>query len=1146
MAMADKEGRVLVVGAGVGGIRAALDLAETGRRVTLIDRSPHLGGLLSQLDNQFPTNHCGMCKMLPLIGRDAGAQFCLRRGLFHDNIEILPGAELVKVEGEAGRFEVWLKQKPNLIDPERCIGCGECAAVCPVEVPDPFNAGQSRRKAVFLPLPHSLPNSYLIDEAACTRCGECVKACPTGAIRPLDSLAEGFRVLVVDDELIVRDSTRELIIDRGFAADSAGSGPEALEMLASTEYSLMLLDIKMPGMDGLEVLKRAREIRPDLPVVMMTAYATVETAVEAMKIGAHDYVIKPFEDDAPLPLIRRIYEERRAETGPRLQVGAIVLSGDTVPGDPTGGLNRLGYGRYPDVVTNLEFERLLSNSGPSQGRLARPSDGRPVRRAAWIQCVGSRDLRAEADFCSSFCCMAAIKQALLAGEKTGGDLEAAIFYMDLRTYGRDFQRYRDLAEQEGGVRFLRSLVHSVIPDPASGDLRLGYTGPDGKLVEERFDLVVLSVGRRPSAEAAGLAQLLGLEYGVAGLASGGPFSPLQTGREGIILTASGFGLAEIGETVIRAGSAALTASLVARQAEVVPENEPEDPTDRRDVSAETARVLVAVCSCGRTLTDAVDRDLLAAGLQADPDVDRVVFIEEACTVAGRDELLRIIKDARPNRVLVGACQPCLYSRQLKNLALKAGLDPGLTETVDVRSAMIGPQNPGQTFSLISGGLKMGLARVKRAEPGPPEMAEGLPVVRRALVVGGGIAGLTAALSLADHGIPVDLVEKSDRLGGNLTWLRRTLEGDDPQQFLAGLAERAEGHPLIELRTGCVIEAAQGEAGRFITAVRDRDGRAEVLEHGATILACGGGEAATSSYGHGTTDGVVTQMELEQRLADGTINPKDLKNVVMIQCVESREEPRNYCSRVCCPSALKNALFLKEQNPGVSVYVLYRDMMTPGLTEAWYTRARRAGVMFISYRPEAKPEVLPADHGASVKVFDPVVRRDLLIDADLVVLATGVVPEDWNDLAAWYGASMDRDGFFEPAEPKWRPVDALNEGVFACGLMLSPRAAGGSLDSARAAASRALRLLQSERIAAARVSARVRHSLCSLCERCLDACPYQARSVDPETQRIRINPALCQGCGSCAAVCPNSASVLRGFPDQQFFAVIDAALEGALA
>ena len=418
----------------------------------------------------------------------------------------------------------------------------------------------------------------------------------------------------------------------------------------------------------------------------------------------------------------------------------------------------------------------------------------------------------------------------------------------------------------------------------------------------------------------------------------------------------------------------------------------------------------------------------------------------------------------------------------------------------------------------------------------------VPVFQRALVVGGGIAGMTAALSIADHGFEVDLVEQSDQLGGNLDWLRHTIDGQEMAPLLEGTRSRVEGHPQIAVHTGTRIVAAFGQAGAFYTTLEDSEGKARQITHGAAILATGGTEAPTTSYGFGTSERIVTQKILETQLDDGTLDPKTLKTVVMIQCVDSREEPRKYCSRVCCPTTLKHALALKAANSGLRIVVFYRDMMATGFLETYFTRARKAGVTFIPYRLDSKPQVALGDGGAlEVSGREPFLDRPVTIPADLLVLATGIVPTLPPELAEAYGVDRDQDAFFQEAESKWRPVDALKEGVFACGICLSPRNVEESIASAEAAAERALRIVASERVAAGSIIAGVHESLCAVCERCIEACPYGARALDPDEDRIVVNPVMCQGCGACAAVCPNDAAYVEGFDADRLMDVIDAAL-----
>ncbi len=1146
--METKTGKALVVGAGIGGIRSALDLAETGYGVTLIDIRPHMGGILSILDYQFPTDRCGMCKMLPLADRDASSQFCLRKGLFHENINIMLSTELARIDGEPGNFQVTLKTAFNPVDPELCIGCGKCVDVCPVMVEDEFNEGLSKRKAIYLPVPHAIPNPYVIDIKACTQCGACAEICPTSAINLTDEKRKNFRILIVDDELIVRDSLKEwLEVEGGFSADMADSGAKALEMLKSGAYNLMLLDIKMPGMDGVEVLEKAKEIFPDLPVVMMTAYATVETAVEAMKTGAMDYLIKPFDPDILIPKLMGIYHEINDPEGLILNVGAIVLSCGASYYRPFNEKDTFGYKNCQDIVTSLEFERIISGTGPSGGKFLRVSDKKPVKKIAWIQCVGSRNLKARADFCSSICCMYAIKEAMLAKRKAmemGAEIETTIYYMDMRVFGKSFQRYYEKAKA-AGVKFERGRVHSVVADEESGKPRVRFADYTGLAKKEEFDMVVLSVGQRPAEGMDELARKADVELNEWGFPQNTAFDPAGTTKQGIFTGGSCAGLKDISESVIFAGAASLDASLVIHKAGgslAIKKSEAE--TGYNDVSRELPRILTIICTCRNSITKIIDEKEICARFEKDPYVDKIIFMERACTAAGWEELCENVKNTRPNRLLIASCLPYLYARKLKALGKETGIDPCLMDVVDIRTPLfhvsgnIGLEEKKKAAGEIAAIIDMGISGLRHANQ---IFLPAMPVSQKALVIGGGISGMTAALSIAGHGYETDLVETGESLGGNLLWLKKTIEGYETQALLFDTKEKVEKHPLINIHTNSRVVASFGKAGAFQTTIEDKEGNVKVIDHGIAILATGGRQAPTKSYKYDDSPMIITQKEMEEKLSDSNEDFSSLECVVMIQCVDCREEPRNYCSRVCCPTSLKHALALKEKNPDMSVFVFYRDMMATGFTESYFTKARKADIIFIPYTPDKKPDVYADEGKIIVKAHEPIIGRQVEIEADILELATGIIPDLPKDLAGALGINIDRDGFFEEAESKWRPVDALKEGIFACGIALSPRPITESIATAKAAAQRGLRILTKESLKSGSVVARVHESLCSLCGQCIDACPYGARILDMDMEKVIVNPVMCQGCGACAAICPNDASYILGYPAQKMMEMIDAVI-----
>jgi heterodisulfide reductase subunit A len=736
--------------------------------------------------------------------------------------------------------------------------------------------------------------------------------------------------------------------------------------------------------------------------------------------------------------------------------------------------------------------------------------------------------------------MFSIKEALLAKERSGDEVDAAIFYMDMRTFGKGFQRYRDRAEAEHGVRFVRSRVHSVEFETESNSLRLHYIDAAGAPSDEIFDIAVLATGQRAPEGTAALAETLGIELNPMGFCGVKDFSLSRTTKEGVFVGGSFSGLRDISESVIQASSASLAASaLIHSKGGGLAEVEA-DASPYRDVSRELPQTAVVLCKCANTQEESSILDEVAKELKDYGWTEQISQIDRMCTQNGWNKLVEQLKGSRANRLLIGACQPCVYGNKLGLLAKSIGLSPHLMDMVDIRTPAFSMKSSGRTEinRVVLGALAMGIAGLRNIDP---NVSNPVGVIQKALVVGGGIAGMTAALAIADHGFEVILVEQAEELGGNLRNIHYTIDGLRPKELLESTITRLERSPNIKVYKKSRVVHSQGWVGSFLTSIEKSDGSGVALEHGVTILATGGEGATTHSYAYGQSDAIVTQHELEERLHSGSLKPADLRSVVMIQCVDSREAGRRYCSRICCASALKNALLLKDANPELDIYIFYRDIMAYGLLESYYTRARRSGVLFIQYAPDGKPEVRVENGQISVTGRDFILGRDLVLKPDLLALSTGIVPTSQAGLAEAFGVEVDSDGFFHEAESKWRPVDFIKAGVFMCGIAHSPKSIQESIASAEAAAQRALGIIGNQQLASGKNVAEVRESFCSLCERCIDACPYGARWLDEEEEKIVVNVLTCQGCGSCAAVCPNSASVLRGFSDRRMLTVIDEAL-----
>ncbi len=843
-----------------------------------------------------------------------------------------------------------------------------------------------------------------------------------------------------------------------------------------------------------------------------------------------------------------IHHEMAAESRETVQVGAVVLA----PGFEIFDAREkpeYGFGRCPNVVSSLQFERLMSASGPNQGQILRPSDGKHPHRVAFIQCVGSRDVAH--DYCSSICCMYATKEAMIAKEHEP-DLECTIFYIDVRAFGKGFEAYFQRAK-DAGVKYVRCRPYGVTEVPATRNLAVSYQEDGGAPETREFDLVVLANGIVPASSARKLADVFGLALDRHGFARTGGFQPVETSRPGVFACGPFAGPKDIPETVVEASAAASKAMDLLAAARNTLTTKREYPPEK-DVSGQEPRIGVFVCHCGKNIGGVADvpavRDYAAA-------LPNVVYAGDNLYTCSADTQVAIkqkIEEHGLNRVVVASCTPRTHESLFRGTCREAGLNPYLFEMANIRdqNTWVHMREPEKATQKAKDLVRMAVAKARLLEPLQNRF---VPIEHDALVIGGGMTGMTAALELADQGFVTHLVERSADLGGNMRRIRYVLdEALDPQRELASAVARVGSHPNVRLHTSATVVAVEGSIGNFVTTIRTPAGE-EKFRHGAVVVATGARSHVPDEYLYGKDPAVLTQLELEQVLAgapaNGNVGPRldALKDVVMIQCVGSREPERPYCSRICCQAAIKNALRLKKLRPDANVYVLYRDVRAYGFAEEYYRRARELGVAFLKYEPEAKPRVAREGGRLVVRVDERVLGRTIALPADAVVLSTGIVSDEAGaDLAKMLKVPLTQDRWFLEAHMKLRPVDFATDGIFLAGLAHSPGTIRENVAQACAAASRAATILAKDRIELDAVVSQVVDENCDGCAYCVDPCPYHALELieymrgGEVKKTIDRDIAVCKGCGVCQATCPKGGIVVNNFKLPQLVAMIHAALE----
>ena len=820
-----------------------------------------------------------------------------------------------------------------------------------------------------------------------------------------------------------------------------------------------------------------------------------------------------------------------------LNVGSVILAPGFKSFDPSR-YDAYSYSSMPNVITSLEFERILSATGPFMGHLARPSDEKEPKKIAWLQCVGSRDVnRCDNGYCSSVCCMYAIKQTVIAKEHSNIPLDCSVFYMDMRTHGKDFDRYYENAKKDG-VKFVRSRIHTVEPVPGSDDVSVTYTEDDGVLKKEIFDMFVLSTGLETDESVVALSKRLGIDLDKYNFTQTDSFHPVATSVPGIYACGAFTGPKDIPLSVMEASAASCAATERLASARNTETRELEVPPEK-DVSREDPRIGGFVCNCGINIGGVVRVPEVAEYARTLP---RVVYAEEnlfTCSQDTQDKITEVIKEQNLNRVVVAACTPKTHEELFQETLINAGLNKYLFEMANIRNqdSWVHADDPDAATQKAKDLVRMSVAKAGLISP---LTQTDLDLTHSGLVVGGGIAGMTAALALAHQGYPVHVIEKSDFLGGNGNRVLRAYKGEEVASFVEELVREVESEELVTVHMNSTITNVDGFVGNFKTDVSNGSS-SETIEHGVVILATGAKEYKPDEYLYGEHGAVVTHLEMDELFRKNDARVEKAGDVVFIQCVGSRDENRPYCSKVCCTHSVESALELKRKKPDVNVYILYRDMRTYGKREDLYREARAEGVIFVRYSLDEKPVVTADGDRIRVEFRDPILDRRLAVKADILCLATAIVSHKDTALTQFFKVPMDADGWLLEAHQKLRPVDFPNDGIFLCGMAHYPKPIDESIAQAQAAASRALTVLAMDTIKVGGVVSRIDAKLCSGCLACINVCPYGAISFIEDKRVAEVNEALCKGCGACAATCPSEAPVLMGFDNRELYAQIRGAL-----
>ncbi|MBI4608371.1 MAG: FAD-dependent oxidoreductase [Candidatus Rokubacteria bacterium] len=815
--------------------------------------------------------------------------------------------------------------------------------------------------------------------------------------------------------------------------------------------------------------------------------------------------------DFGMPLRRRLERE----------VASIVVAAGYDLIDPLG-LKEYGYGSHPDILTSLELERLLTSAGPTGGEIVRPSDGRHPERVLVVLCVGSRDRRFYR-YCSRFCCMYSVKHAFQLMDH--GIKDVTVLYMDLRAYGKGFDGFLERTRSEG-AKFVRGRPAWV--RPAGDRLRVRFEDTEaGRLREEAYDMVVLATAVRPPDGLAALARVLGIELDEDGFirAVERRAGLIATTRPGIYAAGCASGPKDIPDSVAEAGAAASLAL-----AHLSDRAFAEEPHIEPLAEIEVPRIGVFVCHCGSNIAGVVDVPRVVEHARNLPDVVWAQDQMYSCAGNTQKEIEEAIRSKGINRVVVAACSPKTHETIFRKVLIRAGLNPFLLEMVNVRNqdSWVHKQEREAASVKAMDMVAMGVEKARRLEPLTVTRS---PIIQRALVVGGGVAGMSAAAALARQGYETHLVEKDSKLGGLLRFLDELAPLGLKAQELLERQEQELREAGVLLHLGTEVEQIGGFVGNFSARLVD----GTELRVGAVVLATGARPYPPTEFLYRLDSRVITNLELE-----GLLPHVEARRVTFVGCVGSRENGAG-CSRYCCASMIRQALRLRRM--GKHVRVLFKDIRTfTRHAEELYEEAARAGVQFFRYPPGQPPEEAIAFDGTAVMLHDALLGEPVRIPTDLLVLALALRPRE-ETISQQLKVAKSEDGFLLELHPKLGPAETASQGIYLAGACQAPKDVRESVAQALAAAAKAGALLAKGVIEKEPLTARLTPDLCNGCMLCVPACPYGAIEQLGKVKegKVRIIEAACMGCGNCAATCNHDAIEMPYFTKEQILAQIDAAL-----